>query len=66
MVGGIIETFTPNNEIKKGDEMGYFKFGGSTIVILVDKNKIKIDQDILENTANKIETCVQMGEKIGE
>ena len=66
MVGSIIETYTPNSEIKKGDEMGYFAFGGSTIVLLVDKTKVKIDSDIIKNTKNKIETGVKMGEKIGE
>lgn len=65
MVGAIIETFTANSEVKKGDEMGYFAFGGSTIVVLIDKEKISIDKDILENTKNSIETAVKMGEKIG-
>ena len=65
MVGSIIETFTPNTHISKGDEMGYFAFGGSTIVLLIDKDKISIDTDILENTKNNIETAVKMGEKIG-
>ncbi|APG65645.1 phosphatidylserine decarboxylase [Tenacibaculum todarodis] len=66
MVGTIIETYTPNKPLNKGDEMGYFAFGGSTVVILVDKDKIKIDQDILTNTKNKIESFVKMGEKIAE
>jgi len=65
MVGSILETYTPNQKINKGDEMGYFAFGGSTIVLLVPKNKLKIDSDILENTKNNMETFVQMGEKIG-
>lgn len=66
MVGGIFESFTPNTQIKKGDEMGYFAFGGSTVVILVDKSKIQIDSDLIENTKNKIETFVKMGETIGK
>ncbi len=66
MVGGIIETYTPNITVEKGQEMGYFAFGGSTIVLLVNKNKIDIDSDILENTKNKIETYVKMGETIGK
>lgn len=66
MVGSIISTYPPNENIQKGDEMGYFTFGGSTIVLLIDKNKIKIDKDILDNTQNRIETFVKMGEKIGE
>ena len=66
MVGGIIETYTPNTTVEKGEEMGYFAFGGSTIVLHIDKNKIDIDSDILENTKNKIETYVKMGETIGK
>lgn len=66
MVGSIIETYTPDRAVTKGTEMGYFAFGGSTIVMLLEKNKFQIDKDILENTKNKIETFVKMGEKIGQ
>ncbi len=66
MVGSIIQTYTPKKLVKKGDEMGYFAFGGSTIVLLVDADKVKIDSDIIKNTKNKIETFVKMGEKIAE
>ena len=65
VVGTIIETYAPNSNIKKGDEMGYFAFGGSTVVMLIDKTHFKIDADILENTKNGIETAVVMGERIG-
>jgi phosphatidylserine decarboxylase len=65
MVGTIIETYKPDKSVQKGDEMGYFAFGGSTILLLVNKDKIKIDTDIIENTKNRIETFVKMGEKIG-
>ncbi|MBE7629117.1 archaetidylserine decarboxylase [Tenacibaculum piscium] len=65
MVGTIISTYQKEQPVKKGDEMGYFAFGGSTIVLIIDKNKLKIDADILKNTKNHIETFVKMGEKIG-
>ena len=65
MVGSITETYKAEATVSKGDEMGYFAFGGSTIVLLVAKDKITIDKDILENTKNKIETFVKMGERIG-
>lgn len=64
MVGGIVETYVPEKEVEKGAEMGYFKFGGSTVVVLVDSDKVQIDPDILENTRNKMETYVKMGEQI--
>lgn len=66
MVGTIIETYKPNTNIEKGDEMGYFAFGGSTVVMLVDNQHFTIDKDILENTKNGIETAVVMGESIGK
>lgn len=66
MVGGITQSYTPNTFVKKGDEKGYFYFGGSTVVMLFEKNKIKIDKDIIENTLQGLETKVYMGEKIGE
>lgn len=64
MFGSIMNTFNPNTKISKGQEMGYFAFGGSTILMLVDKNLIKIDQDIIENTKKGFETYVKMGERI--
>ena len=50
----------------RGQEKGYFEFGGSTVVLLVKKNTVKIDADILENSKQGIETVVKYGEKIGE
>lgn len=65
MVGSIISTYTPDMSLAKGDEMGYFAFGGSTIVVLVDPQAVTIDGDLIEHTKNKIETYVRMGEQIG-
>ena len=52
--------------VLRGQEKGYFEFGGSTVVLLVKKNTVQIDTDILENSAEGIETVVKFGEKIGE
>ena len=49
----------------RGDEKGKFEFGGSTIVMLFGKDSIRIDEDILRNSAEGIETVVKYGEKIG-
>ncbi|MGL5918656.1 MAG: phosphatidylserine decarboxylase [Cetobacterium sp.] len=66
MVGGIEQTYKANTVVKKGDEKGYFFFGGSSCVLLFEKNKVKFDKDILENSYKGIETKVYMGEKIGK
>ena len=65
MVGSILQTYTSDTDIAKGDEMGYFAFGGSTIVLLFEEGKVQIDQDLLDNTKNGMETGVKMGETIG-
>ncbi len=65
MVGTIIETYAPNTLVGKGSEMGYFAFGGSTVVMLVKNAHFSIDADILQNTKNRMETAVRMGEQIG-
>ncbi|MTK13637.1 MAG: phosphatidylserine decarboxylase [Clostridiaceae bacterium] len=65
-VGYIIQTYTPRVDIRKGDEKGYFKFGGSTTILFLEKNKVKIDKDIIEQSSKGYESRVLMGEKIGE
>lgn len=64
MVGSIVQTYT-GNFANKGEEKGYFKFGGSTVVLLFEKDKIKIDEDLLINTLNGFETGIKEGERIG-
>lgn len=63
MVGSMIQTYK-GTTVKKGEEKGYFKFGGSTVVLLFEKDKIKIDEDLLKNTSTGLETTIKMGEKI--
>lgn len=49
MVGSIRFTFDPNKrEYKKGDEMGLFAFGGSTIVLLFEKGRVNIPKRFLK------------------
>lgn len=63
MVGSIVQTYVPNSYVKKGDEKGYFLFGGSTCIMVFEKDRIEIDEDIIRNTQNRIETRLYMGEK---
>lgn len=65
MVGSMIQTYK-GTTVKKGQEKGYFKFGGSTVVLLFEKDQIKIDSDLLMNTAKGLETTIKMGERIAE
>jgi phosphatidylserine decarboxylase len=64
MVGSLNSTYQPNTIVEKGQEMGYFAFGGSTVVLLFDAKHFKIDEDLIHNTKNNIETYLHMGDKI--
>jgi phosphatidylserine decarboxylase len=52
--------------VRRGQEKGYFRFGGSTVVLALKKDTVAIDPDLLENTREGYETVVKFGEKIGE
>ncbi len=65
-VGSIIQTYSTSTKVNRGDEKGYFKFGGSTVILLLKENIIKLDGDISTQSIQGIETSVYMGEKIGE
>lgn len=47
------------------DEKGYFEFGGSTIILLM-QNNIKLDKDIEILSKRNLEAKVRIGEKIGQ
>ena len=66
LTGSIKQTYTPNQPVKKGDEKGHFAFGGSTVVLLFERNKIQFNQDLVDNTNNGYETAIKMGEQIAE
>lgn len=65
-VGTIIQTFNPGQRVEKGAEKGFFKFGGSTVILFLKKGILTPDNDILEYTKKKTETLVKMGESLGK
>lgn len=63
-VGSIVQTYRAGTQVKRGDEKGYFKFGGSTCVLFFEDKSIQFDEDLIANSARGLETLVKMGEKI--
>lgn len=61
MIGKI--TNLNKKTFKKGEEKGYFEFGGSTVVVLME-DKVKINKKIIENTKKDIETIVKLGQSL--
>ena len=65
VVGKISNYHFEEYEHKKGEEKGMFQFGGSTIIVITQKDKVKPSPDILQNSGEDCETIVKMGEVIG-
>ena len=66
MVGSIQTTVEEGREIKRGEEFGYFAFGGSTIVVLFERGVVEWDEDLLINGRASLETLVRVGMGIGK
>ncbi|XP_050272639.1 phosphatidylserine decarboxylase proenzyme 2-like isoform X1 [Quercus robur] len=65
MVGSISFSKEKGDHVRKGDEFGYFSFGGSTVICAFEKGAIEIDEDLLSNSARSLETLVYVGMTLG-
>lgn len=65
MIGRISNYHDKGYVFYKGQEKGKFEFGGSTIVLFIEKDKIKVDEDLILNTMEGFETSIFMGNSIG-
>ncbi len=48
----------------RGEEKGKFLYGGSTVILLVKKDTVNVNGEIMRNSLSGIETPVKMGESI--
>ena len=65
-VGSILQSFMPGQVMKKGDEKGLFAFGGSCVITIFQKDRIRFDADITEQSATQLETYARIGDRLGE
>ena len=64
-VGSIRQTYQVDHPFLKGEEKGYFEFGGSCVVLLFEKGKIQFDEDLIDNSRRFLETRANFGESLG-
>ena len=64
-VGSATFTFSQNQRVKKGEELGYFSFGGSSVLTLFEKDRLRISEDVQQHSQANIETYAKMGEEMG-
>lgn len=63
-VGRIVQSHDESKPFARGDEKGYFLFGGSTVIVLGEPGRWKPDADLLAQTAEQRETFVQLGDRL--
>jgi phosphatidylserine decarboxylase len=64
-VGTIHQTYTPFQAYRKGDEKGFFSFGGSCLILLFPPHAVQFDADLLAATARGLEIKCLMGQSMG-
>ncbi|GMK58812.1 hypothetical protein CspeluHIS016_0602540 [Cutaneotrichosporon spelunceum] len=65
MVGSIGTSVQEGEMVERGQELGWFAFGGSTIVTVFETGRVTWDQDLQDNASAAIETLVRVGMGVG-
>jgi phosphatidylserine decarboxylase len=65
-VGSIQQTFQAGKPVRKGDEKGYFAFGGSSTLLLFEPGKVTLSDDLATAGSEAIELYAKMGTPAGQ
>ena len=65
-VGTVRQTHVSGRMVEKGEEKGLFKFGGSCVITLFQAGRIAFYGDLVDQSAQNIETYARMGDWLGE
>ncbi|EEU45387.1 uncharacterized protein NECHADRAFT_69234 [Fusarium vanettenii 77-13-4] len=65
MVGSTVITRNEGDQVHRAEELGYFKFGGSTVLLLFEPGQMLFDDDLADNSSGALETLVRVGMSIG-
>lgn len=60
-VGSIHQTYTADKTVEKGQEKGYFAFGGSSTILLFEPDSVKLSADLLKSSAKIMELYAKQG-----
>jgi phosphatidylserine decarboxylase len=65
-VGSITQSFVPGRTVVKGDEKGLFAFGGSCVITVFQRGRIRFDADLISSSEQQLELYAKMGDRLGE
>lgn len=60
-VGAIHQTYTPGEPVEKGQEKGYFAFGGSSTITIFEPGAVQLATDLLGYSSRQIELYARIG-----
>lgn len=63
-VGSIHQTYRAGHDVAKGDEKGYFTFGGSCFITIFEPDRVKFANVLLEHSAQRREVYARMGDEM--
>jgi phosphatidylserine decarboxylase len=64
-VGSIQQSFVPGRPVRKGEEKGLFAFGGSCVITLFERGRLRFDADLVAQSSGYLETYARMGDRLG-
>jgi len=65
-VGTIRQTFTPGKPVEKGNEKGYFAFGGSSTITIFEPGAVRLDEDLRNQSSHQCELYSMVGTRMGQ
>lgn len=60
--GSISQEFIPNSKVKKGQEKGFFRLGGSAIILLFEPHRITFADDLIDLASSSHEVLCRIGQ----
>ena len=65
-VGSVSYTGSFPSQVCKGEEKGWFSFGGSMVLTFFQRNRIQLAEDLLAHSREGRETYAKMGDAMGQ
>jgi phosphatidylserine decarboxylase len=63
-VGTIAQTFKSGTAVAKGDEKGYFAFGGSSTITIFEPGAVTLETDLAEQSSRQTELYAKVGTRM--
>ncbi len=63
-VGGIVQTYRAGVPVEKGAEKGYFRFGGSSTITIFEPGRVRLAEDLMENSRQCRELYARIGDRM--